>query len=309
MRESPRTIRERESLSYRLLPGEERRYTERDGVKLSWSFYPAKEKSRGVLVLLHGVASNGSRYEEFAETCSQHRHWDIVRMDLRGHAGSVANKVATLETWSADVAQIIRDLGVDKVLLLGHSLGAQIAMRFAVLYPELLKGLILLDPLVSQAYTQKTYDIQKKKPIVHSIEKSARFLNLFGLRRKLVPQNLREKDAVARVMIAKGGADFQAFIERYSSPKFDVKLIHMAQYMRDIIETGRPTPDSECFKSPTLVLAAKNGTYVKADIVQSWVEAMDSGELVTVPCAHWPLTECPDAVSAAIDSWTERHFS
>ena len=77
MNKSQREQDERERLSYRLLPGEARHYTERLGSKLSWSLYPAKENALGTVVFLHGIASNGSRWEEFSEKSFLHAHWNI----------------------------------------------------------------------------------------------------------------------------------------------------------------------------------------------------------------------------------------
>jgi len=308
MRKAKREQRERDLLSYRLLAGETRHYTERLGAKLSWSVYPAKEKSLGTVVLLHGIASNGSRWEEFAETGVLHEHWDILRLDLRGHGGSVSSKVATLEVWSEDLRAILDDAKLEKVVLVGHSLGAQVSLKFTEMFPERLAGVVLLDPLLSYAFTEKAKRLQKKKPFIVAIDYTSRFFNCLGLHRRLVPQNLREKDAKARVMIAKGGQGFQDFIKRYSSPKFDVKLIHTAQYARDVLETGRETPPPEIFTMPTLVIGASSGTYTDCAIVKKWVDAMPQGEMQTVQCAHWPLTECPADVGKVMDAWFKKTF-
>lgn len=308
MKESKRIIAEREKLSYRLLEGETRHLTERLGAKIHWSHYPAKNQAKGTLVLLHGVASNGSRWEEFSETGLLHHDWDIVRMDLRGHAGSVSDVVGTLDIWSHDIKAIIDELGLEKVVVVGHSLGAQVAMKYATLFPETLDGLVLLDPLVTQALTQKAHRLRRTRPIIIVAEKLGRFMNFLGFHRDLLPQSLREKDKKARVMIAKGGKDFQAFIERYSSPKFDVKLIHLAQYARDILETGRRSPPSSAFTFPTLVIGASSGTYTDAARVRQWVDEMPQGTMEIVNCAHWPLTECPDEVGAVINRWFSKTF-
>ncbi len=303
MSHSQREERERERLSYRLLPGEVRHYTERLGAKISWSLFPAKGKSLGTVVLLHGIASNGSRWEEFAEKSFLHEKWDLLRLDLRGHAGSVSDTVGTLEIWSEDLKAILEDAGLKEIVLIGHSLGAQVAIKFAEMFPKFLRGLVLLDPLFSQAFTEKTLKLKKKKPLIVAVDYVSRFFNSLGFHRTIYPQNLRDKDQTARVMIAKGGKELDAFIERYSSPKYDVKLIHLAQYARDVLETGRNTPGSEIFTMPTLVIAAKTGTYTDSSIVKKWVEAMPAGEIQTVHCVHWPLTECPEEVEDAIRTW------
>lgn len=217
--------------------------------------------------------------------------------------------LGTLDIWSDDIKAILDDAKLKNVIVIAHSLGAQVAMRLVSRHPEYFKGLILLDPLVTQAFTQKTIDLRRTRKFVLTARFCGKAMNLLGLHRKIVPQNLREKDAEARKMLASGKEEeVKAFIKRYSSPKFDVKLIHLAQYANDILACDQETPDSSAFTFPTLVLGASNGTYTDAKIVKEWVDAMPQGTMGIVHCAHWPLTECPDEVASQIKAWFDKEF-
>ena len=59
------------------------------------------------LVLLHGVASNSTRWAEFRET-TRLEHWDIATPDLRGNASAAAPRTPLgMEVWCADIAALL----------------------------------------------------------------------------------------------------------------------------------------------------------------------------------------------------------
>lgn len=300
--------KEREALAYRLLEGETRHEFERDGATIFWSLFPSKGKALGTVILLHGVASNASRWEEFCDTSSLHSEWNIIRTDLRGHASSVCSKKVRLEDWVADVDMILEKAGVEKAVVIGHSLGAQIAMNFAVTHPERMAGLILLDPLVSDALTPKAMEMRAKCKYLKVGECVTRAMNAIGFKRKIVPQDLRAMDAEARKMIEKGGDDLEAFIKQYSSASTDLKYIHLAPYLRDLQEVGRPTPDAAGFKCPVLVVGSSAGTFTDEKAMAAWCARLSDATMSAVKCAHWPMTECPQDVAKVIIEWMDVRY-
>lgn len=297
---------EQEALAYKLLPGEQRFTMMRPGAVLHWSRLPARcDRPLGVLVLLHGVASNGSRWEEFAESTALREFWDIVRMDLRGHAASVCREKARIEDWCSDLEAILNELNVDRAVVIGHSLGAQVAMNFAARYPNRMRALALLDPLVDEALTPKAESMRKRIPIMRLVESVTRRMNRLGMIRKLMPQDLRAMDEQARVKIAKGGKELEEFIEQYSSTKADLQYIHLATYIRDLLEVSRSSPEPEQLNCPTLVIGSSAGTFTDEKAMGKWVERIPNGQMCSVTCAHWPMTECPDEVSQKIVAWID----
>lgn len=60
-----------------------------DGRTIAYRVAPASAAPRGIaLALLHGLASNLTRWSEFVEHCALRGRHDIIRIDLRGHGGS-----------------------------------------------------------------------------------------------------------------------------------------------------------------------------------------------------------------------------
>ncbi|MDQ1301728.1 MAG: hypothetical protein QG637_1650, partial [Chloroflexota bacterium] len=73
--------------------------------------------------------------------------YDMILPDARGHG--LSNMPATgyaPQDHAADVAGLIRGLGLAQPILIGHSMGGGVAATIAALYPDLIGGVILEDP-------------------------------------------------------------------------------------------------------------------------------------------------------------------
>ena len=102
--------------------------------------------SNGPAVLaLHGVSGHGKRWESFANEHLPEAH--VIAPDLRGHGRSPWIPPWNFETLVDDAVAVIGDRG--PVLLVGHSFGGAIGLHLAARHPELVRGLVLLDPAIA----------------------------------------------------------------------------------------------------------------------------------------------------------------
>ena len=168
---------------------------------------------------------------------------------------------------------------------------------------------MLLDPLISEALTPKALEMRAKLPYLKVMERFCRLGNALGFSRRLQNQDLRAMDAKAREKIAAGGKELEEFIKEDSSARADLRYIHSAVYLHDLIEVGRPTPAPESITVPMLVIGASAGTFTDAQAMRQWVNALKDGQMAVVKCAHWPLTECPRDVADVIEGWVFKRFA
>ncbi|MBI9046770.1 MAG: alpha/beta hydrolase [Anaerolineaceae bacterium] len=113
-----------------------------DDVKLH--YYRTGDEKPAV-ILLHGLTDNGLCWGRIAFALEP--FYDVIMLDARGHGLSQsAHSGFSIEERAADVAGLIKELGLDKPVIMGHSFGAETAALTAAYYPELVGGIILEDP-------------------------------------------------------------------------------------------------------------------------------------------------------------------
>jgi pimeloyl-ACP methyl ester carboxylesterase len=101
--------------------------------------------------MLHGLASNGTRWREFAELASEQRDWQILCPDLRGHGLSMCRGRIDSRQWIDDLLALLDQVGCNRAVLGGHCLGANLALRFALHHPDRVRGLVLVEPMLPAA--------------------------------------------------------------------------------------------------------------------------------------------------------------
>ena len=94
------------------------------------------------VVLLHGFLENQSMWKAFIpELVKKHR---IITIDLLGHGETEClGYVHTMEDQADMVHHVLHELKIRKVVLIGHSMGGYVALAFAELYPDNVKGIVL----------------------------------------------------------------------------------------------------------------------------------------------------------------------
>ena len=96
-----------------------------------------------LLILLHGGSASWRSWAAVAPLLA--RDWHVIAPDLRGHGSSERGTSYSLLDYADDIAQLVdRDLGQPAVLV-GHSLGGQVAVTVAARRPDVARGVVLAD--------------------------------------------------------------------------------------------------------------------------------------------------------------------
>jgi len=101
------------------------------------------------IVLLHGLGSNLRWWDPVAARLAlRHR---VVRVDHRGHGRSTGPAAGyTVQRLAADTAAVLDHLDLDRVVLAGHSAGADIAVAVTAAYPDRVAAVGCVDGGVYQ---------------------------------------------------------------------------------------------------------------------------------------------------------------
>lgn len=102
------------------------------------------------LVLLHGYMASNVDYAEIEPTLAQSRR--VISLDHRGHGGSPKTAGAySFDHLVTDVTHSLSRHGIERIHLMGHSMGGVIALRIAIEHPELVASLVLMDTAAEPA--------------------------------------------------------------------------------------------------------------------------------------------------------------
>lgn len=94
------------------------------------------------LILLHGNGEDGSYFVHQMRDFAQ--YFRVIALDTRGHGKSPRGTGKfTIAQFADDLHDFMDRMQIERAVLLGYSDGANIAMRFAVRYPERVRALIL----------------------------------------------------------------------------------------------------------------------------------------------------------------------
>jgi esterase len=275
-----------------------------DGATFSYRVTGPTQTGGGpALILLHGLASNQTRWSEFVEHTTLTRTHAVIRVDLRGHGGSVTRRRIGLDLWCDDLVALLDETGQRRALLIGHSLGAQVALHFAARCPQRVLGIGLIDPVFPAALRGRWRLLRLARPLLAAGAAAVRGVNALGLyRRRLPPLDLRELDRRARAAL-QSREDEKAFVRQYSSASADLRHVPLAVYLQDLAEMFRPPPLPKSLGMPVLVLLSEAGTFADPAQTAALLQGSPNVEVHRIDCHHWPLTERPDEVRSAIEAW------
>jgi len=96
------------------------------------------------VIFLHGLSDSWHSFEKILPMLPTTLH--AYAISQRGHGNSDKQASGYLpKDFAADVAAFVKQKHLGKVVVVGHSMGGMVAQQFAIDYPQLIKGLILID--------------------------------------------------------------------------------------------------------------------------------------------------------------------
>jgi pimeloyl-ACP methyl ester carboxylesterase len=252
---------------------------------------PAEAASGGdapVAVLLHGVTSSSSTWWQVGPALAE-RGFEVVALDLRGHGASPRGSPGIgLAELAADVAETVRArLGGRPVdLLVGHSLGALVAMTLLGADPHATRLLVLEDPPCKEAadWSAEADRIARDAGLARTDPDALRAELRAApdtpdeeeIERKLASLVALDADTLEAVM--RGGMDF------------DVSALARRLDVPTLLVLG------EADRGSLLVGPSRAATATA--LPRGWTEV--------VPCGHSVHREAFDSFMRRLDAWLDR---
>ena len=123
------------------------------------------------LVFLHGFSNDAHVWDECAPLVAP--HYRTLALDLRGHGDSDRDPERRYDhvSMAEDVEAALASLGIERVVLVGHSMGGRVAMHFAGRNPEKMAGLVIIDSgpeLDTRGTTRIRMEAESSEPVFKS---------------------------------------------------------------------------------------------------------------------------------------------
>lgn len=229
------------------------------------------------LLILHGFLGMSDNWKTLAGQMAS-EGFQLHILDLRNHGRSFHSDEFTYEAMVKDVLEYCQTNNLDKVSILGHSMGGKVAMFFATTYPEKVKKLIVAD-IGPKYYRPHHQDIMAglnavdltQKPDRSQVEEILKgYVSDFGTRQFLM-KSLYWKEP--------GQLAF-----RFNLPVFNEQIDNI----------GKALPENAVFEKPTLFLRGGNSNYIKDEDFETIKHHFPNSEIKTIPNAgHWLHAENP----------------
>ncbi|MBI3561924.1 MAG: alpha/beta hydrolase [Gammaproteobacteria bacterium] len=253
------------------------------------------------MVCLHGLASNATRFHEWMSQSRLRGHCALAALDLRGHGRSLTYRSFSRAHWCGDLHALLNQEQRHAVII-GHSMGAQVALEYACLAGHRARGLLLIDPVFPQALSGVLRRVARWRGLLRAVIALFRAAYRLGWpKRAYVYRDLYALDQQTRAFLA--AHPDQDIASLYMNPFSDLEFIPWVNYLQDLYEVTRPLPALSAIQVPVLVLLSKGASTSDSAHNQRILSTLAHGEIQVIDADHWLLTEKPAEAQRVIDAW------
>ncbi|HDZ40466.1 MAG TPA: alpha/beta fold hydrolase [Bacteroidetes bacterium] len=244
------------------------------------------------IVILHGLYGSSDNWVSIANELSD--TYRLILPDQRNHGKSPHNKLHTYPAMSEDLFELLKSLGIDNFVLVGHSMGGKTASFFASQWPGMLSGLVVIDitpfktdmdQVISESLHRQILErmTETDTSVLKNREEAGRIFNDISSSVRI--RNLLLKN-----------------LERNSKGQFEWKLNPRNLYENlDNIFDGMDVPGqgrTEAISGfPVYFLRAMNSDYINESDYEPIRSLFPAAEIIEVADAsHWMHTEKPELI-------------
>ena len=254
-----------------------------NGVSLAY-----RDIGRGLpIVFIHGHPFNQSMWNPQISALSG--KYRVVTFDLRGYGASEVPAVesTTLETMAGDINALLEHLGIAKAVVAGLSMGGQIAMAFAELYPQRLAALVLAATF-SEADSPEAA-VARRAMADRFVNEGSAIPGGEMLPKLLAPSSIKRDPSLAvtvYTMIA------------HTPPAGAAAALRGRSQRKDY------TPTLKHITAPTIVFGGTEDAYTSVETITRMQRAISNSQLrIFDGIGHMPNLEAPDQFNKELEGF------
>jgi pimeloyl-ACP methyl ester carboxylesterase len=229
------------------------------------------------IVLLHGGHQSAHSWDLVSLHLAQ--HYRVLALDQRGHGDSewVRDAAYANQEMALDAAAFIAALRLERVILIGHSMGGRNAMLLTRNDAALLRALVIVDvgPEVSErgrqvvaGFVRDNEEFDDLEHFVRNVQRYDPYRSRAHIERTVKYNMLQRADG--------------KFVSKCDATPRRLGLVRGSGPLENVT-----LQEVRAFGLPVLVVRGANSAILTADAAERLRDALPSGTLVTVPdCGH-----------------------
>ncbi|CAJ0592769.1 unnamed protein product [Cylicocyclus nassatus] len=255
-----------------------------------------------LLLMLHGFPEfwYSWRYQlkHFADK------YRCIALDQRGY--NLSGKPIHTEDYHIDyliddIREVVEGLGYKKCFLMGHDWGAIVAWQFALVYPELVEKLVILNVPHPLAFPATNFEQMRKSwyvfffqtPMLPEMAVRSRDLHMFDLYFRARHAGIRNKENFT-------DEDLEAFKHVFSQ---EGALTGPINYYRNITKRVLQ-PGQRICKPPTLIVWGDQDAFLVKEGATNSLKFCENGHLIFLKgTSHWVMQDEPEKVNRYVEEF------
>ena len=240
-------------------------------------FFRQTGESGPAIIFLHGLFGSSDNYVTISKGIAA-QGYRVFSVDQRNHGQSPQSDEFDYESMAADLHEFIVDQGLDKPVLVGHSMGGKTVMQYAINFPGAFGKLVIVD-IAPRFY-----------PVHHTdILRGLNAIPLATLKNRNEADAIlgqHERSATVRQFLLKN-------LYRNGESAFDWR-INLPVIEREIHGIGEELAHIRTVTEPTLFIRGSESGYIADDDIPGIKRIFPNAQIDTIEGAgHWVQAEKP----------------
>ena len=267
------------------------RFQTHDGIRLHCLHWePRLEKGFEPLtpvILLHGGGANAHWWDHLAGRMASRRH--VYSLDFRGHGDSDHPENRFVGAFNTDLEAMLAWLGREDVFLVGHSMGAAVALDHASRFAAT-RGIVLVDLARGGPPGGG-----RRARLALSLRRTYRTRDEAIERFRFLPESSHPDEEI-RIYIAERSIQIES--NGRFGYKFDPGWFSLP---------ARPRPDLAQVRCPSLLVRGGESTLLSSQAAVKFISQLATGRLIEIPGAgHHVLIDQPDRLLIELEGFIDR---
>lgn len=268
-------------------------------LRLGYKVFGSSSGAKSPVLILHGMFGSCNNWRSLGKKIAFGLDTTVYTLDARNHGSSGHVSQMDYNSMSHDTVQFCKDHSLERVSLIGHSMGGKTAMAVALTNPDLIDKLVVVDVSPAPAPgTGETVDIvEALKSVDLSAINSRREAD--SMMQSSIPESrimkyLSIRDFLLTNLVRAPSTDKWAW-------RFNLDAIENSMHTLKGFPQGITT---NCFKGNTLFVGGERSNYITNDSLKDIKKLFPQAQVTHIADAgHWVHHDNPESFLVTVNNF------